>query len=310
MGRYSNKTGSSREATAKTPLLNNEGPKVRGVHRVPTFFKSSIPNRRSLLNAFVGMAVHMLFELVLPIVLYYVLRGFVSPLLALLLAGVPTALAVMVKGYKERKVDMMGVLMLMGFVVSAILAFVQSDPKLYLLRESAMTLAMGLMLLLTLFPLRWRYHVLRPFMFYVARQIAISSNVLMNANTVREHWDWFWDYYATFRYFLRALTGVWGLGLVSEFLVRVLLINSLDEVDDVVYYSNIYMFIVMILLGAVTVVSALLLRHYFNLEQNRIKVAERRSEIESIIARAAAEKKQQKLQKKQQQEQEHQQDLV
>lgn len=302
MSRQSSTSSASHTPTASTPLLN-DGPKIRGVHRVPTFFKSSIPNRRSLLNAFVGMAVHMLFELVLPIVLYYVLRGFVSPLLALLLAGVPTAIAVVVKGYKERKVDMMGVLMLMGFVVSAILAFVQSDPKLYLLRESAMTLAMGTMLILTLFPLRWRYHVLRPFMFYVARQIAISSNVLMNANTVREHWDWFWDYYSTFRYFLRALTGIWGLGLVSEFLVRVALINSLDEVDDVVYYSNIYMFIVMIVLGTLTVVSALLLRHYFNIEQNRIKVAERRSEIESIIARAAAEQKQQQLKKKQQQEQ-------
>lgn len=291
------RTSSSGSATSSTPLLN-EAPKSRGVHRVPTFFKSSIPNRRSLLHAFVGMAIHMLFELVLPIILYYVLRGFVSPLLALLLAGLPTAVVVVYKGFKERKVDMMGVLMLMGFVVSAILAFVQSDPKLYLLRESAMTLAMGTMLIITLLPFRWRYHILRPFMFYVARQIAISSNVLMNSNTVREHWDWFWDYYSTFRYFLRALTGVWGLGLVSEFLVRVVLINSLDDVDDVVYYSNIYMLIVMILLGSLTVISTLLLRHYFNMEQSRIKVAERRSEIENIIARAAAERKEQQKKKK------------
>lgn len=291
------RTSSTGSATSSTPLLNDT-PKSRGVHRVPTFFKSSIPNRRSLLNAFVGMALHMLFELVLPIILYYVLRGFVSPLLALLLAGLPTAVIVVYKGFKERKVDMMGVLMLMGFVVSAILAFVQSDPKLYLLRESAMTLAMGTMLIITLFPFRWRYHVLRPFMFYVARQIAISSNVLMNSNTVREHWDWFWDYYSTFRYFLRALTGIWGLGLVSEFLVRVVLINSLDDVDDVVYYSNIYMLVVMILLGSLTVISTLLLRHYFNMEQSRIKVAERRSEIENIIARAAAEQKEQQKKKK------------
>jgi hypothetical protein len=241
----------------------------------------------------------MLFELVLPIVLYYVLREFVSPLLALLLAGVPTALVVVVKGFKERKADMMGILMLLGFVVSAVLAFVQSDPKLYLLRESAMTLAMGTVLLLTLLPFNWRHHVLRPFMFYVARQIALSSNVMMNANTVRETWDWLWDYWVTFRYALRALTGIWGLGLVSEFVVRFVLITSMEDVDDVVYYSNIYMFIVMVTLGTLTVLSALLLRHLFNLEQNRIKVAERRSEIESIIARAAAEKRQQQGKKKQ-----------
>ncbi|CEI92952.1 Putative Cytoplasmic protein [Rhizopus microsporus] len=204
---------SSSSSNVTTPLLSQQKP-PRGVQRVPTFFKSSIPNRRSILRAFFSMAMHMLFELVVPIIIYYVLRNFVSPLLALLLAGVPTALMVIIKAYRERKVDMMGVLMLLGFAVSALLAFVQSDPKLYLLRESAMTLAMGLMLLITMFPLRWGHHILRPFMFYVARQIAISSS--MSANTVREHWDWFWEHYATFRNFFRALTGIWGLGLVSS----------------------------------------------------------------------------------------------
>ncbi|CEJ04116.1 hypothetical protein RMCBS344292_18084 [Rhizopus microsporus] len=282
---------SSSSSNVTTPLLSQQKP-PRGVQRVPTFFKSSIPNRRSILRAFFSMAMHMLFELVVPIIIYYVLRNFVSPLLALLLAGVPTALMVIIKAYRERKVDMMGVLMLLGFAVSALLAFVQSDPKLYLLRESAMTLAMGLMLLITMFPLRWGHHILRPFMFYVARQIAISSS--MSANTVREHWDWFWEHYATFRNFFRALTGIWGLGLVSEFLVRVMLLNTLDDVDDVVYFSNIYMMVVMVVLGGVTIASALLLRHYYNLEQERVKTAERRSEIERIIARAAAEQQQKK----------------
>lgn len=312
MSRQSSSSSSHRPPTVTTPLLKKSGtggsvgssPRTPGgVHRVPTFFKSSIPNRRSLLHAFAGMVVHMLFELVLPIILYYVLRSFVSPLLALLLAGVPTAIVVVYKGFKEKKVDMMGVLMLLGFVVSAVLAFVQSDPKLYLLRESAMTLAMGAMLLLTLFPFYYKYHVLRPFMFYVARQIALSTNTLINQNTVREHWDWFWDNYPTFRHFLRTLTSIWGLGLVSEFLVRVVLIQELDDVDDVVYYSNIYMLVIMLVLGTLTVVSALLLRHYFNMEQNRIKRAERRSEIDAIIARAAAEqqeRQQKKLQQKQQ----------
>ncbi|KAI9250337.1 hypothetical protein BY458DRAFT_27749, partial [Sporodiniella umbellata] len=152
--------------TANTPLLRKP---VRGVSRVPTFFRSSIPNRRSILRAFFSMALHMLLELVVPIIIYYVLRNFVSPLLALLLAGLPTALMVIVKAFKEHKVDMMGVLMLLGFAVSALLAFIQSDPKLYLLRESAMTLAMGLMLIVTLIPLRYKIHTLRPFMFYVAR---------------------------------------------------------------------------------------------------------------------------------------------
>ncbi|KAI8366661.1 uncharacterized protein BYT42DRAFT_587413 [Radiomyces spectabilis] len=271
-----------------TPLLGN-GPQRRHVQRVPTFFTTSIPNRRSILRAFTSIAVHMLFELVLPIALYYVLRLFVSPLLSLLIAGLPPALIVIVKGFRERKTDMTGVLMLLGFAVSAVLAVVQSDPKLYLLRESAMTLAMGLMLLATLIPFRWRHHVLRPFMFYVARQIALSSTIILHPSTVREHWSWFWDYWSSFRLFFRTLTGIWGLGLVSEFVVRVALIEWVDDVDDVIYYSNLYMFVVLGLLAVLTLASTLSLRHLYNLKQGRAKVNERRSEIESIIARAAAE---------------------
>ncbi|KAI8981064.1 hypothetical protein BDB01DRAFT_795192 [Pilobolus umbonatus] len=274
--------------TSSTPLLGDR-PKIRGVQRVPTFFKSSIPNRRSLLKAFIHMAVNMLFELVLPILLYYVLRNFVSPLLALLMAGIPTAIIVIVKAIRDGKPDMLGILMLLGFVVSGILAFVQSDPKLYLLRESAMTLALGLMLMITLFPLQYRNHILRPFMFYVARQIAVSSNAVLTPNSVYDHWDLFWRQYPSFRHSLVAITGIWSAGLISEFIVKYILITEKEDVDDIVYYSNIYMLIVMIFLGTFTVTSALLMRHYFNLKQRQIKTAERKSEVEFIIARAAAE---------------------
>ncbi|KAI9476394.1 MAG: hypothetical protein EXX96DRAFT_577041 [Benjaminiella poitrasii] len=288
--------------TVTTPLLSNVSNDIKNkVHRVPTFIKSSIPNRRSILKAFFNMTLHMLFELVLPIILYYVLRKFVSPLTALLLTGLPTAIIVVFNGIRYRKVDMLGVLMLLGFAVSGVLAFIESDPKLYLLRESAMTLAMGIMLFLTLIPLHWplfplkrtaEQHVLRPFMFYVGRQIAISClSFIISTNMICEHWDWFWNWYGNFRCFFRVLTAIWSVGLVSEFLVRIILIRTLKDVDYVVYYSNIYMLIVIITLGILSLFSALLFRHQFNLKQRHLKLSERRAEIDSIIARAAAEQR-------------------
>ncbi|ORZ24336.1 hypothetical protein BCR42DRAFT_316909 [Absidia repens] len=252
--------------------------------------QTSVPNRRYILHSFGNISLHILLELVLPVGLYYVFRTFLSPLLSLLLAGVPAALIVTFKGIYEHKVLMTGVLTLVGFVVSAMLATLQADPKLYLLRESTMTLAMGFMLLMTLLPLQIKHHKLRPFMFYVARQMAVSGSITYDDNnTVREHWDWFWDAWPKFRLFFRLLTGVWAAGLISEFLVRVVLLESLDDVDEVIYYSNMYMFVVLVILGTLTISSTLLLRHLYNRKQSKIRDAEQRSEIERIIQEAAHE---------------------
>jgi hypothetical protein len=185
---------------------------------------------------------------------------------------------------------MTGVLTLTGFVISAILATVQADPKMYLLRESTMTLAMGFMLLITLLPFQIKHHKLRPFMFYVARQMAVSGSITNDENnTVRSHWDWFWDAWPKFRLFFRLLTGVWAVGLISEFLMRVTLLESLDDVDKIVYYSNMYMFAVLVILGTLTIFSTLMLRHLYNRKQNKIRDAEQQTEIERIIQAAANE---------------------
>ncbi|SAM00981.1 hypothetical protein [Absidia glauca] len=83
--------------TATTPLLGSKQPRHATVTRVPTFMQTSVPNRRTILQAFGNITLHMLLELVLPIALYYIFRLFLSPLLSLLLAGVPAALIVAVK---------------------------------------------------------------------------------------------------------------------------------------------------------------------------------------------------------------------
>lgn len=281
-------------ATSTTPLLGDAARAVRAapghLQRVPTFMQASVPSRRWILHAFLDLTLHMMFELVLPIGLYYVFRVYFSPLVSLLLSSIPPSMAVVVKGIKERRVDMMGVLMLTAFACSVLLALVDTDPKLYLLRESAMTSAMGLMLLVTLFPLRWKGHVLRPFMFYVGRQIASSSTVMLPLAMVHQHWDFFWHEWRSFRLFFRSLTAMWGLGLLSEFLVRLVLIYTMDDIDDIMYFSTLYMFFVTASLGVITVCSTLGFRHLYNLKQKQAMVTEQREEIDRIIQQARAER--------------------
>jgi hypothetical protein len=88
----------SQVPTDTTPLLGANQPRHPTVTRVPTFMQTSVPNRRSILHAFANITLHMLLELVLPIILYYVFRLFLSPLVSLLLAGVPAAFIVIFKG--------------------------------------------------------------------------------------------------------------------------------------------------------------------------------------------------------------------
>lgn len=198
--------------------------------------------------------------------------------------------------FRHHKVDMPGALILIGFLISAVLAMIPAGPKLYLLRESTMTLTMGIILLATVLPLRIGQHKLRPFMFYVARQMAVSGSItysIDNGIIVQQHWDGFWDLWTIFRVFFRLLTAIWALGFISEFLVRMVLLRSLDDVDDVIYYSNLYMLVVLVILGIMTVTSVLLLRHLYNQEQTKLKDAEHQAEIERIIQAAANENRNQ-----------------
>ncbi|KAI9308584.1 hypothetical protein BJ944DRAFT_259941 [Cunninghamella echinulata] len=280
----------SQPSTDTTPLLGkNSQPKHITITRVPTFLQSSLPRRRSILKAFGNITIHLVLEIILPLILYYVLRVFLSPLLSLLLAGLPAAFIVIFKYLLEKKVDMAGLLTLVGFIISGILAMIQSDPKLYLLRESTMTLAMGCMLLITIVPLKYKHHCLRPFFFYVARQIALSSSLYTEDSEIRQNWAFFWEIYPAFRCYFKILTGVWAVALISEFIVRVALLQSLDDVDDVIYYSNLYMFIVIGVLGSMTIISCLLLRHIYNVQQKKAKDLSNKSEIDRIIAIAASE---------------------
>ncbi|ORX58038.1 hypothetical protein DM01DRAFT_1333718 [Hesseltinella vesiculosa] len=187
---------------------------------------------------------------------------------------------------------MTGALTLVMFAVSGLLAIVQADPKLYLLRESTMTLAMGIMLLGTLLPLQVQEHQLRPFMFYVARQVAMSSSMMDDQDIIRANWDLFWQAWPSFRTYFRALTATWGAGLVSEFVLRVILLDIFDDVDTVLYYSNIYMFAFLGIMGSLTVASTLLFRHLYNREQARAIAKEQQDELDRIIEAAALERQQ------------------
>jgi len=240
-------------ATATTPLLGIERhhQKKADVPRIPTVIQGSIPTKRSITRIFLSITLDLVIEVFLPVILYYILKPSFSAIWALVISGIPPLLVVLYKGIRDRKLDAMGLLMLAGFVFSAAIATVQADPKLYLMRESLITIGMGLVFLVTLVPITFKGRTLHPFLFYTARQFAIATAVTTDEDVVEQHWQWLWDNRPRFRRLFRLLTCVWGVAFVLEFFSRLVMIYTLD-IDKVIYYSNLLLVLILVTIGGFT----------------------------------------------------------
>ena len=181
------------EPTAKTPLLGiDRHDKKQPIPRIPSIIESSIPTKRSLLSIWFSIAVNVVIDIFLPLILYYTLVHEIGTLWALVVSGIPPAFVVLLTAIRDRKADGMGILMITSFVISAALATFQGDAKLFIVRESLITLSMGILFLFTLIPFTFRGRTLRPFLFYTGRQLYSASSEQDPAVT-EQHWDWLWE---------------------------------------------------------------------------------------------------------------------
>ncbi|KAI8577601.1 hypothetical protein K450DRAFT_251595 [Umbelopsis ramanniana AG] len=278
----SKKATHAKHADERAPLLGIEThPSQAEIPRIPTFMQDSIPNRRSILGIFWSLTVSMAIELIIPIALYYAVRPFTTALVALVISGFPPAVVVVFHWLRDGIIDMQAIMMVMVVVLSSLLAMVQSDPRLFLLRESAITLGMGSLFLITLIPFTFRGKYLYPFLYYTARQFVIAT--VSDPHKVKDDWKWIYDNRPRFRLTFRVITGAAGIGLVSEFVVRVTLLMYMD-VDDVIYYSNIYLIVLMSFLGTFILGFVLYMRHRSNRERLLKRDEDARRVIEQINA--------------------------
>ena len=73
---------------------------------------------------------------VIPIVLYYVLKEYLPKVWALVVSNIPTIISVIIQAIFLKRIDSLGIGVIFGFLLSLILAVLNQDPKLLLLRES------------------------------------------------------------------------------------------------------------------------------------------------------------------------------
>lgn len=151
-----------------------------------------------------------------PIALYYVLRGAgASNILALSAGAVIPACSAAVEAITRRRVDAVAILVLAGFVVTIAASLLTHDARFLLAKDGLITAAWGLWFFASL-----RAH--RPAAYEFARPLMEGRKAFGTRS-----WHAVWIEQPQFRRIWRVSTAVWGLGMLVDAVIRVVMSYSL-----------------------------------------------------------------------------------
>jgi hypothetical protein len=167
----------------------------------------------------------VVFDIVLPIGLYYTLRGAgFSEVSALLLSGAAPAAHALYGAVRHRTINAIGVFTLAILAVSALATLVTANPRAALARNGAFTALAAVWLFITLF-------TKRPFTYQAAkamlpRRSAALEHLLATDPSFVRVW--------------RGLTVMWGWGLLVDAALRVVMaytlpVDTVPALDGVLY---------------------------------------------------------------------------
>lgn len=175
------------------------------------------PQKASRRATILSLASSMAINVALPLLLYLALKRYTgaSDFLALVISGVPSLIDSVVGVMRRKRIDLLAGIVLASIVISLLLVALGSSPKVYLVRESFFTAAFGLVYLISLL-------FKRPLAFYFARYFATGNHP--------ENVAWFDSLWQSqqFRYTMRVITVVWGVGLLFEAVLRTFLVMMLS----------------------------------------------------------------------------------
>jgi len=156
----------------------------------------------------------VVFDVAAPLVAYNVLRSAgMTAVTALLLSGVFPALGVTIGAVRNRRLDVVGALVLAGIVVSTVLGLVSRSARLVLVEGSVPTAVFGVACLASL----WAR---RPLLFSVVREFT-GPDTAKGQEMTR-----LWHYEEGFRRDFRVITAVWGVAFLIEAALRIVIVYN------------------------------------------------------------------------------------
>ncbi|MFC4121807.1 VC0807 family protein [Nonomuraea zeae] len=159
-------------------------------------------------------------DVVVPVVLYLLLkRAGLNDFWALTLAGLATGVAVAVNTIRRRKMDWIGLLVVLEIILSVVLLFVSDDPRVVAIKPSFYTALAGIFLGVTCF-------VGKPVIYQTARPLATRGDPRREAAYERA-----WETSLSFRRRQRLMTGTFAAFLLIESVLRVIVVYSFTPAE-------------------------------------------------------------------------------
>jgi hypothetical protein len=161
---------------------------------------------------FRAIAMIVIFDVAAPLAAYSLLRSAgLSAVTALLLSGVFPALGVTITAIRNRRLDVVGALVLCGIVVGTVLGLAFHSARLLLIEGSAPTAVFGVACLASL----WAR---RPLMFSFA--LELTGPETAQGREMTRLWD------QGYGRIFRIITTVWGIGFLVEAGLRVIIVYN------------------------------------------------------------------------------------
>lgn len=156
----------------------------------------------------------LLLNAVAPFAINMVAQHYMPAVEALLLASSVPALFTVGNLIWKKHIDIVGSLVVVGLLLSAIFALLFQSPQLLLLQSSMVSGLFGIGMLVSLF-------FSRPALFYIVRSV-VAQNDPQRAASFDADWE-----FPQFRKFYRTLTIVWGCATVAQVLLHTVLVFTL-----------------------------------------------------------------------------------
>ncbi|KAG2220117.1 hypothetical protein INT45_006145, partial [Circinella minor] len=191
-----------------------------------------------------GLLVMLVIQVGIPLALYYGLRNKIGVVYALVISGIPPFIWVIFNFIRNRKVDALGLVIALSFILSGVVSLVSGDERAALIRDSAVGAIIGSLFLITLIPIHTKFLVLRPLTYIIGEQMFSGMQYKWTDRDgiprQQSIFEWQYEHIRYLRWSMRLQTLAWGVFLVLELVACVMFVELTDMVaDDIVKYNNI-----------------------------------------------------------------------
>ncbi|MFK9093477.1 VC0807 family protein [Bacillus salipaludis] len=165
----------------------------------------------------------------IPVVVYNLLTNYYSSFVSLLIATLIPLADNLYHIVKYKKADAFGLFMLTGFILSLLAFVLGGNERLILLRESMVTGLLGMIFIASLF-------FSKPLIYHFAIKFS-AVDAAEQKGKFQKNWE-----IPYFRTVLRIMTAIWGIALLGEAVVKIILVYELSistflAVSQLIFYS-------------------------------------------------------------------------